>query len=359
MNKTTISILMLLAILPMAFAGNFKIQQPVGTDIFIVDTSGNVNASGTIYENNVLLSSTYCALTGCTFSSGIVDFSSGTTVFVANDIAESEINFTTVCASGSRLYVSGGNLACEVATSSGNSTEQMQDAALAVITGGEGVNYTYDDTGNAANIQFDCSEVTDEAGDHLSCVGENLVVADDWWNALGDISLTSAQILVGSAGNVAAAVAMTGDVTITNAGVTAIGNDKVTEADLKAVNSAVDEKVLTYESSTGDFEWHWANETITDGTGLTWAGNTLNLDNDFGVDISSAELASEDFGDFTCTGDAGGCSLDTTYLENVVEDVTPQLGGDLDLNGKKLMRAGVATNATIDATGNFIIVLSS
>lgn len=40
-------------------------------------------------------------------------------------------------------------------------------------------------------------------------------------------ALTSAQILVGSAGNVATAVAVTGDVTISNAGVTAIGAGKV------------------------------------------------------------------------------------------------------------------------------------
>lgn len=43
-------------------------------------------------------------------------------------------------------------------------------------------------------------------------------------------SLTSAHILVGSAGNVTTDVAVTGDVTITNAGVTAIGANKVTLA---------------------------------------------------------------------------------------------------------------------------------
>ena len=50
-------------------------------------------------------------------------------------------------------------------------------------------------------------------------------------------------------------VAMSGDITITNAGVTAIGADKVMEADLKAVDAAVDEECLTYETTTGDFEW--------------------------------------------------------------------------------------------------------
>lgn len=45
-------------------------------------------------------------------------------------------------------------------------------------------------------------------------------------------SLTSAHILVGSAGNVATDVAVTGDVTITNAGVTAIGANKVANSQL-------------------------------------------------------------------------------------------------------------------------------
>lgn len=40
-------------------------------------------------------------------------------------------------------------------------------------------------------------------------------------------ALPSAQVLVGSAGNVATAVAMSGDVTVSNAGVTAIGSGKV------------------------------------------------------------------------------------------------------------------------------------
>lgn len=37
---------------------------------------------------------------------------------------------------------------------------------------------------------------------------------------------------------------------------TAIGNDKVTEAMLKVVDTPSDEDIFTYESTTGDFEWH-------------------------------------------------------------------------------------------------------
>jgi len=51
---------------------------------------------------------------------------------------------------------------------------------------------------------------------------------------------------------------------------------------------------------------------LSAGTGLTLSGYTLNLDNDFGADINVTELASENFGDFTCNGTA--CSLNTNYL---------------------------------------------
>lgn len=47
-------------------------------------------------------------------------------------------------------------------------------------------------------------------------------------------ALPSAQILVGNGSNVAAAVAVTGDVTISNAGVTAIATDVIVNADVKS-----------------------------------------------------------------------------------------------------------------------------
>lgn len=46
-----------------------------------------------------------------------------------------------------------------------------------------------------------------------------------------------------------------GDVSVSS-GAASIDADAVTEADLKAVDSAADEDFLTYESTTGDFEWH-------------------------------------------------------------------------------------------------------
>lgn len=67
--------------------------------------------------------------------------------------------------------------------------------------------------------------------------------------------IASTEIPIGTAADTVVYAALSGDVTMTNAGVVSIGNDKVVEADLKAVDAASDEECLTYETTTGDFEW--------------------------------------------------------------------------------------------------------
>lgn len=74
--------------------------------------------------------------------------------------------------------------------------------------------------------------------------------------------IASTEIPIGTAADTVVYAALSGDVTMTNAGVVSIGNDKVVEADLKAVDAASDEDILTYESTTGDFEWHTISEMI-------------------------------------------------------------------------------------------------
>lgn len=59
----------------------------------------------------------------------------------------------------------------------------------------------------------------------------------DLENANAGGTLDSARLIVGSSGNVATGVDVTGDVTISNTGVTAIGAGKVTEAMLKTLAS--------------------------------------------------------------------------------------------------------------------------
>lgn len=62
-------------------------------------------------------------------------------------------------------------------------------------------------------------------------------------------ALPSSQILVGNAGNAAAAVAMTGDVTITNAGVTAIAADSIVNADINSAAAIAFSKLATLASA--------------------------------------------------------------------------------------------------------------
>lgn len=62
-------------------------------------------------------------------------------------------------------------------------------------------------------------------------------------------ALPSAQVLVGSAGNVATAVAVTGDVTITNAGVTAIAADVIVNADINTAAAIAFSKLAALPSA--------------------------------------------------------------------------------------------------------------
>jgi hypothetical protein len=76
-----------------------------------------------------------------------------------------------------------------------------------------------------------------------------------------DLALASSLIVVGDAGGVAAAVAMSGDVTITNAGVTAIGADKVAHAMLK--NDAVETHNVKDANITAAKEAFWKTGNTT------------------------------------------------------------------------------------------------
>lgn len=89
-------------------------------------------------------------------------------------------------------------------------------------------------------------------------------------------ALPSGDILVGSAGNVATAVAMSGDITMTNAGVTAIGAGKVLTAMI--ANNAVDgTKIALTSQATGSIMYYNGTDWVilaagTVGQVLTMAG---------------------------------------------------------------------------------------
>ena len=106
-------------------------------------------------------------------------------------------------------------------------------------------------------------------------------------------ALTSARIIVGNASNVPTAVAVTGDVTISNAGVTSIASDKITDAMVKS-NAAIARTKLAsgtaahvvINSGSGEFSSEAQLSPSRGGTGLNnssatgfqkWNGGTSSV----------------------------------------------------------------------------------
>ncbi len=117
---------------------------------------------------------------------------------------------------------------------------------LSVTSGDDGLTSAHIFVGNASNVAADVAMSGDisitNAG--VTAIVAGVIVNADI-NAAAAIAfskfaaLPSAQLLVGSAGNVATAVAVTGDVTISNAGVTAIASGIIVNADISA-SAAID-----------------------------------------------------------------------------------------------------------------------
>lgn len=98
----------------------------------------------------------------------------------------------------------------------------------ATLPAASGVNLTALNGSNVASGTVAVARLPTGTSSSTVCIGDDSRLSDA--RTPVGTALTAARIWVGSAGNVAAAVAVSGDITITNAGVTAIGAGKVTEA---------------------------------------------------------------------------------------------------------------------------------
>lgn len=167
-------------------------------------------------------------------------------------------------------------------------------------------------------------ETKDECSEITNCV-------PNAWDALTDMALTDAYIYVGNASNDPVGVAVSGDVTISNAGAVTIGNDKILESMLKAVDTASDEECLTYETTTGDFEWQAC------GTG---SGDMLmsTYDIDTNDKVDTAE-------DLTCTDCINATEIEDIYVSNT----TDSMSGDLTVTGS-------VTTSTVTTGGTELIL---
>src|SRR3990167_2491598 len=154
-------------------------------------------------------------------------------------------------------------------------TQDENDAFTGSYGGPSALNVYVTETDIGVGVQGYSASLASLAG--LTFVSTSFVKM----TAAGTFGLDTSTYLTGNQ-----SITLSGDVsgTGTTAITTAIGSDKITEAMLKCVDSAVDEDILTYESTTGDFEWHSATEVkssmslnLVENTALsTWIG-TANI----------------------------------------------------------------------------------
>lgn len=163
--------------------------------------------------------------------------------------------------------------------------------------------------------------------------------------------------------------AITGDISIpATSNASTIGADKILESMLKAVNSATDEDCLTYESTTGDFEWTacasgGGDAVSIDGVGVTDPDFVSTGDIDF-VDTANditanynadsllvADVADGDWGDFTIATNAATLDTDSVSANELnATGVEAELEAVLDLQELQgaVTDGQVPNNITID-----------
>jgi hypothetical protein len=112
--------------------------------------------------------------------------------------------------------------------------------------------------------------------------------------------------------------------------------DEIVESMLKEVDGTpADEDILTYETTTGDFQWHTPSELITAGDALTWAVSTLNFD-----------------GGATPSGELGGTWVSPTLAHDALDDQyydsEADLTGLLDDNYHALTTVGIADDNLLE-----------
>ena len=129
-------------------------------------------------------------------------------------------------------------------------------------------------------------------------------------------ALDSANILVGNGSNVATKVAVTGDVTISNAGVTAIGNDKVVTAKILDANVTPAKLSQPYTLATAQ---NSTSGTSIDFTGIpSWAKRITVSVNSVSTSGTSAIIVQIGAGSFLTTGYTGSASTTTASAQGAV-----------------------------------------
>jgi hypothetical protein len=173
-------------------------------------------------------------------------------------------------------------------------------------------------------------------------------------------SLTSANILVGNASNIATSVAVTGDINISNTGVTAIAAGVIIDSDINASAGIVDTKLATIStagkvsnSATTATSANTVNTIVArDGSGNFTAGTitaALTGNADTATKLSSSRT-------FAVTGDiTGTVSSDLTTGASIATSIAAGVIVDADVNAS----AGIAFSKLAPLTSANILVGSS
>lgn len=139
-----------------------------------------------------------------------------------------------------------------------------------------------------------------------------------------------------------------------------LASDAILERHFKAVDSAADEECLTYEETTGDFEWQTCGSGgVSDGdkgdivvgsSGASWT-----LDNDV---VAAAEMADADHGDISWSGgvasiDADAVALSTDTTGNYVATIADSGASEVTVTGSgsegAAVTLGIASSITRDS----------
>jgi len=133
--------------------------------------------------------------------------------------------------------------------------------------------------------------------------------------------------------------------------------NEVTESMLNAVNSPTDEYVLTYESSSGKFEWEAdANTLYSDGNGIGLSGTQFYVSGGEGVKYESNGVAFDCSEVTDTTSDHIGCSGENLVVSDEwVNTNGDTMSGNLNMNGKDILNVDEikgSSEMTLKATNN-------
>jgi hypothetical protein len=344
-----------------------------GTDYESVAISGDLTISGAgvaaVVADTIALSdlsdvNTTTKTTGRVFVADGTDFestaiygdvtlaASGET-FIGNDKVQERM-LKAIDAAGDEECLSYeatvGDFEWQICGGGSSSLLDLTDVASATVTAGRMLvadGTDWDSVAVTGDITIDGAGVT-------AVVANSIALSD-----LSDVNTTTAtggKILVAD-GTDFESVTVTGDITFPASGVVVIGDDKVLERMLKAVDTPADEESLTYETTTGDFEWQAAGAAsalidLTDVNTATATGGRILIAD--GTDWESMAV----YGDVQMS--AAGQALvvaETVVLTdlNDVNTATPTAGNLLVADGtdwESVGYASVGSDGSLTITGS-------